>query len=396
AARPVLAAAAEAFPAASRLAVLTSGGATADLGATAVLDATALGASGIAARVLDPEVARTGRLVRTLRTLDEPVSVVMHDNPDPDAIGAAVGMLHLLDSLGREARAVYGGAISHQQNRAFVNLLELELERHESGSPLPHEGGVVLVDHAHPGVNDALPPETAVDVIVDHHPSREEATATFVDRRHDVGATSTLVADHLLRAGFDPDRRLATALWYGIQVDTAGFRRGVSAADLTIAAALRGAVDADILARIESPRVTAETLETVAAAIAGREVDGGVLVSDVGAIHDRDALAQAADELIDMAGVKTVCVFGHREEMIYASARTRDRALDLGDAMRIAYDQIGDAGGHEDMAGAQLPFGELPASADERSEMIHDRFRVGVAQAGRPLPSGYLEADDAA
>lgn len=390
-ARPVLAAAAEAFPEARRLVVLTRGGASADLDAAAVLDGTALAASAVAAHVLDPAVARTGRLVRALRGLDDPVSVVMHDNPDPDAIAAAVGMIRLLEALDREARAVYGGTISHQQNRAFVNLLELELDRYDAMDELAEAGGIVLVDHAHPGVNDSLPTETDVDVIVDHHPSREEATATFVDRRHDVGATSTLVADHLLRAGVDLDRPLATALWYGIQVDTAGFRRGVSAADLAIAAALRGTVDAEVLARIEAPRMTAETLETIAAAISNRDVDGAVLVSDVGAIRDRDALAQAADELLNMAGVETVCVFGHRDETIFASARTRDRDLDLGDAVRIAFDQIGDAGGHEDMAGAQLPFGELPSSADERSAMVHDRFRVGVAQASRPLPSGYLD-----
>ncbi len=390
-ARELLARVQRVLPEATRLAVVpTMGGADA-LPAHRVIDMNALAANGVLRAVEPSTVARTGRLVRTLRGLADPVRVVMHDNPDPDAIGAAVGVSHLIEVGGGTAEAVYGGAITHQQNRAFVNLLSLELTHVDEIERLEGAGGIVLVDHAHPGVNDGLDPEQSVDVIIDHHPSREEAAAAFVDRRHDVGATSTLVADHLLRAGITPSARLATALWYGIHVDTAGFRRGISTLDLETASRLIGTVDEDVLQQIEEPRMTAETLDTIADAIVNRHLVAEVLVTDVGALRDRDALAQAAEVLVEMAGVETVCAFGHREEMIYASARTRDPDLDLGEAVRIGFEQIGHAGGHEDMAGAQLPFGELPSSDAERSEMVEDRFREGVAVAGRPLPSGYLE-----
>lgn len=390
-ARERLELAGEAFPGVARIAVVPEGSDRMALPAETVIDAAQLAAEDVLGALDPTAVERTRRLLSTLRGLSQPINVVMHDNPDPDAIGAAVGMVSLIEAIGGTAEAHYGGAITHQQNRAFVNLLSLELRQIDPDEGLGGDGGIVLVDHAHPGVNDPLDPDLEVDVIIDHHPSRDEAMATFVDRRHQVGATSTLVGDHLLRTGVAITDRLATALWYGIQVDTDGFRRGVSVLDFQTAARLVESVDADVLERIESPRMTAETLETIADAIANRHVDAGVLVTDVGAVGDRDALAQAADELVGMAGVETVCVFGHQDEVVYASARTRDPGLDLGDAIRIAFDQIGDAGGHEDMAGAQLPFGELPTSDEERGEMVEERFRVGVSRAGRPLPSGFIE-----
>lgn len=379
------------FPAATRQVVVPGGSSGEDLPAQTVIDGDQLGAAGVL-DVIDPEtIERTGRLLQTLRSLPEPVNVVTHDNPDPDAIGAAIGVVAIIEAFGSSADVYYGGTISHQQNRAFVNLVDLQLNQITGDDDLDPDGGTVLVDHAHPSLNDSLDPKRPVDVIIDHHPAREEADATFVDRRHEVGATSTLVADHLRRAHIELTERLATALWYGIQVDTAGFRRGVAPLDFETAAWLAEYVDMETLQRIDAPRMTADTLDTIAQAIVNRDLEGDVLVTDVGTITDRDALSQAADELVDMAGVKTVCVFGHENEVIYASARTHDSALDLGDAIRIAFDQIGDAGGHEDMAGAQLPFGQLPATADERSAMVEDRFRIGVARAGRPLPSGYLD-----
>lgn len=364
-----------------------------------VIDTASLAAQDLVTRIVDPGFERTLDLLRTLEALDDPVAVVMHDNPDPDAIGAAVGMVALADAVGTTAVPAFTGDISHQQNRAFVTALALELEELEEPFPMDAYGGIVLVDHAHPGVNDSLDPDTPIDVIVDHHPSREEAEATFVDRRHIAGSTSTLVAHHLMLTGIEFDSTLATALWYGIQVDTAGFRRGVSELDFIVASHLRETVDAEVLRTIEDPRMTAETLDILAASVANRIVRDGVVVSDIGRTTDRDALAQAADYLLTMEGARTVCVLGNRDGMIFASARTRDHTLDLGDAMRLAYGRIGSAGGHEDMAGAQIPTGVLGLESvddEEHRRVIVERFFEGVEMAGRPLPSGYVEDGDLA
>lgn len=396
-----LQAATAAFPGAYRVAISES-----DL-PTGVLDyadlhipVSRLQAKDLADNILSREFQLTMRLLRTTSNLTSPIGVVMHDNPDPDAIAAAVGMVHLAEFLGNEATPLYAGEITHQENRAFVNLLDLELEQYEAADSLDAYESIILVDHAHPGVNDQLSAMRSVDIIIDHHPAREEADATFVDRRHNVGATSTLVADHLYRAQIEPGSTLASALWYGIHVDTNGFRRGVASLDFDRAAWLHRWVDSDVIDRVESPRMNAQTLETIAAAITNRERYDDVLITGAGEIAERDALAQAADELQHMAGIRTVLVYGHIDEMVYASARSQSDDLDVGDAIRLAFGQIGNAGGHDDMAGAQIPMGMLrlaEVNDTERTlaEIVASRFLEGIEVATRPLPSGYHQSEAA-
>ncbi|WP_370518673.1 bifunctional oligoribonuclease/PAP phosphatase NrnA [Natronomonas sp. CBA1123] len=99
-----------------------------------------------------------------------------------------------------------------------------------------------------------------------------------------------------------------------------------------------------------------------------------VLTTCVGELADRDALPQAADKLLEMNGVSTTLVFGYTDEMVFVSARSRDDDIDLGEVLRNAFGQIGSAGGHAEMAGAQIPVGMLLEETDEadRGEVIEE------------------------
>ncbi|WP_096391011.1 DHH family phosphoesterase [Halopenitus persicus] len=357
-------------------------------------------------RCIDPVAALTRRvlevvdadadervvdLVGTLRSLSGPLAVVTHDNPDPDAIASAIGLVRVAESVGVAADACYGGEISHQENRALVNLLDIQL-RHLESVDLAEYGGIALVDHSRPGINDSLPTDADVDLVVDHHPPRGPVEARYVDIRPDLGATSTIVAEYLDRLAVDLDRRIATAMLYGIRIDTRDFTREVAVADVEAAAALLETADVETLERVETPTVSPETFETLARAIREREVEGSVVASCVGEIADRDALAQAAERLLDMEGVTVTFVYGFVDDTIYASARARGADVDLGETLRDALGQIGSAGGHADMAGAQIPLGILGA-VDEGStasltevvrESISGRFFETIANAPTP------------
>jgi nanoRNase/pAp phosphatase (c-di-AMP/oligoRNAs hydrolase) len=318
---------------------------------------------------------RLRRLNRVLNAIDGRLAVVMHDNPDPDAIASAVALRMLAERAGTEADACYYGDITHQENRALVNLLEFDLvELDPAADPRETYGGFALVDHSRPGVNDQLPVDTPVDIVIDHHPPRGPVEASFVDLRSDVGATSTLLTGYLEGFTVEPTAAVATGLLFGIRVDTMDFSREVSIEDFRAAATLVPHADADTLDRIESPSVSVETLECIGRAIRKREVHGEVVVSCIGRTGDRDALAQAADTLLDLEGVSVTFVYGYTDDMVYASARARGTDLDLGQALRDAFGQIGSAGGHADMAGAQLPVGALAVrfGEDEAEGVDHD------------------------
>ena len=341
---------------------------------------------------------RLRQLQRALRAVDN-LAILTHDNPDPDAIASAVALARLAERAGCDPEVCYYGDITHQENRAFVNLLDFELRNIDDGTDLSAFDGFALVDHSRPGVNDGLPEDQPVDVVIDHHPPRAPVEAKFVDLRSEVGATSTLLVDYLDHLGVPFTEDLATGLLFGIRVDTNEFTRGTAQADFEAAATLLPHANLGTLERIESPSVSATTFEIIADAITNRRREGQVVVSGVGRLSDRDALAQAADRLLALDGVTTTLVYGVRDGTVYVSARARGTDLDLGETLRDAFDPIGSAGGHADMAGAQITLGVLEAVEREESLMevvdgvVSDRFFEALDARSAQTVTGVY-ADD--
>jgi len=320
---------------------------------------------------------RMAELLSTLRPLSKPLAVVAHDNPDPDAIASALALARIAAWVGVESTACYFGEITHQENRALLNLLSLPLKSTTTETFSPDDyGAIALVDHARPGVNDSLPEDTPVRIVVDHHPQRQppDDRGAYLDIRPEIGSTSSIMVEYFQQLGIVPDEPLATALLYGIQTDTDQFTRGVSELDFTAAAFLSTHADETTLTRVESPDVSAAVLETLSTAIQQREVRGSALATCVGELADRDALSQAADELLNMEGIDTVIVYGYTDETIYVSGRTRGSTVDLGETLREALGQVGSAGGHAAMAGAQVPMGVLGTVEEWEtlSIVVHD------------------------
>jgi len=351
--------------------------------------------------VIGTEAARIHQIQRVFRNIDGHLAIVTHDNPDPDAIASAVALGLLAERTGCRASVCYYGDISHQENRALVNLLSFDLELLEPGDSLDEFDGFALVDHSRPGVNDQLPSDLPIDIVIDHHPPRAPVEARFVDLRSEVGATSTLLVDYLERFGVAIPETVATGLLFGIFVDTKEFRREACVTDFEAAAFLLPHADMKALQRIEDPSVTPDTVDTIGRAIDARQREGAVLLSCVGYISDRDALAQAADRLLDMEGIQATVVYGVMDGTIYASARARGAGIDLGEVLRDAFGQIGSAGGHADMAGAQIEMGILEEIDDREesletvvSEVVADRFLYAVqSRSNRLLGGAYVSSD---
>jgi len=62
--------------------------------------------------------------------------ICSHDNPDPDSIASCLGISHILRFLGVENKVVtYCGEVSHPQNRAMINVLQLQITKWEDLEP---------------------------------------------------------------------------------------------------------------------------------------------------------------------------------------------------------------------------------------------------------------------
>ncbi|WP_123537981.1 DHH family phosphoesterase [Halosimplex salinum] len=287
------------------------------------------------------------------------LNIVCHNNPDPDCLASALALGRIAAAAGIDERHIlYSGDISHQQNRAFVNLLDVDLQEFETASVRDRSAGSLLafVDHSVPGANNRVPEGTPVDVVIDHHPA-EGIDARFVDHREDIGATATILTEYVRELGIEPDDSLATALLFAIRRETLEFLRGTTSAEYEAGAFLHEHADSDLLRQLSSPSVTGATVDAIATAISNRLTRASVLISNVGRTSERDALPQAADYLSTLEGVETAIVFGIVDGSIHLSGRSTDPRVNIGDALDSAFEDVGSAGGHQDMAGGEIPLG---------------------------------------
>ena len=308
------------------------------------------------------------RFAEALADVDE-VAVLMHPNPDPDAMAAAIGVACLAEQVGTTPTIQFAGQIRHQENRAFRTVLDLDLDSIDHVSDLAAEA-VILVDHNTPrgfaGAEGILP-----YAVVDHHPGDGTGEA-FTDVRTDYGACSSIIAEYFRDVGAKPvppdmhasevkssytvPSEVATGLVYGILTDTKQLTAGCSAPDFDAAGYLFPGVNEDHLDRIANPEVSREVLEAKARAIAGRDVRGPFAVADIGTISNVDAIPQAADELIQLEGVTAAVICGERDNNVYLSGRSRDDRVHMGRTLEAALEDYrgASAGGHARMGGGQI------------------------------------------
>ena len=284
------------------------------------------------------------------------LAVLTNDNPDPDSIASAVALQAIAREHGIDAVINYEGEIGHQENRAFVNLLGIELVSTEDGKPLSEYGAVAMVDHGKSSEAE-FDPEVDIDIFIDRHDPENEVEAAFTDIRTNVSATSTILTKYLQEFGLSPTEAVATALLYGIRSETVDFKRETTPADLTAAAYLHPFVNHDTLEQVESPSMSPETLDVLAEAIQNRKVQGSHLVSNAGFIRDRDALGQAAQHLLKLEGITTTAVFGICDDRIFLSARSKDIRMNIGNILQDAFSGIGETGGHSTQGDVEIPLG---------------------------------------
>ncbi|MFB6126957.1 MAG: DHH family phosphoesterase [Halolamina sp.] len=293
-------------------------------------------------------------LAAILDDSDGDLAIFTHDNPDPDSIASAVALRAIASARGVDADIIYAGDIGHQENRAFVNLLGIDLTDAAAAADIETYETVALVDHVKSGESTV---DVPVDVFIDHYDPEEDVDADFVDVRPNLSSTSTILTKYLQEFDLSPSEEVATGLLYGIRAETVDFKRDTTPADLTAAAYLHPFANHDTLEQVESPSMSPETLDVLAEAIQNREVQGSHLVSTAGFITDREALGQAAQHLLNLEGITTTAVFGIAEDCIYLSARSKDIRMNIGKVLSDAFGEMGETTGHSTQGDVAIPLG---------------------------------------
>lgn len=208
------------------------------------------------------------------------IYIQTHNFPDPDAIASAFGLQRLLAQHEIPSTLCYDGRIDKLSASKMLEAFQIQMFPYEQLRPdMAEEDYVICVDaQKHSGnITDFVGDEVAC---IDHHPIFVPIEYRYQDIRP-TGACATIIAQYYKQLPCLPDRHTATALLYGLKMDTLQFTRGVTELDIEMFAFLFPLCDQEMLARLERNNMEFNDLKAYGAAIESIEVYDKVGISNV-------------------------------------------------------------------------------------------------------------------
>ncbi len=301
--------------------------------------------------------------LRELINSRDRVIVMGHKMTDIDSLGACVGICRAAKQVNKSAYIVLGDINSGI--RPWISVLEanenggerLFLDHEQAIEMINYNTTLVVVDTNRPSMTECeeLLYLTRTIVVLDHHRQGaekiENASLSYIEPS--ASSACEMVAEILQY--YDDGIRLkqseADCMYAGIVVDTQNFVAKTGMRTFEAAAFLRRN-GADMTRVRKSFRDDMSTYKARAEAVRHAEAFMGCYAISIcpsdGLENPTVTGAQAANELLNIVGVKASFVLTEYQNKVYISARAMDEVN-----VQIIMEQLG-GGGHMDIAGAQL------------------------------------------
>ena len=293
---------------------------------------------------------------------NDKVIVMGHKIPDVDSFGAAIGIYRAAKELNKKAYIVVNEISTSLRPMydAFANNSNYEedmfLTSAQAVELVDNHTVVVVVDVNKPSYADC--PEilrmTPNVVVIDHHRQGSENISKAVLSYIEPYASSAceMVAEILqyIREGIKIKNVEADCMYAGIMVDTDNFLTKTGVRTFEAAAFLRRC-GADVTRVRKTFRTELEDYKAKTQVVRGAELYKGfafAICNGEGVESPTILGAQAANELLNIYGVRASIVLTSYKGQTYVSARAIDEVN-----VQLIMEKIG-GGGHANMAGAQL------------------------------------------
>ena len=302
-----------------------------------------------------------------------------HSITDMDAFGAAIGVCRAAMSVGKPAHIVLGDLNSNI--RDWVARYK-ESKEYPDDFFVTHEQAQLLVSNFNAAVvvvDTNVPRRTECPellakcetiVVLDHHRQTtemiENASLSYIEPS--ASSACEMIAEILQY--FEANVRLtnleADSMYAGIIIDTHSFAAKAGARTFEAAAYLRRS-GADVIRVRKALRDDMDSYKARADAVrnAERYMDSfAISVCNAKGVESPSVVgAQAANELLNIIGVKASFVATPSEDRVYISARSIDEVN-----VQVIMERMG-GGGHMNIAGAQLS-GVTPEEAVEKIKEV--------------------------
>ena len=289
------------------------------------------------------------RLVAILREAPNTVYIQPHNVPDPDAIASSIGLHYLFELKGIPSRIVYDRAIEKANSVRMLELVNAPMMPAHEASASDGDVWSVLIDAQRGNAN--LTNLRAREVAaIDHHEYMGSQSYLFEDIRADLGSCSTIIAQYYFENDIMPPRRVASALLYGIMMDTDNLTRRVNLLDVDMFYRLYSLADKSIISELRSNAITPDDLSLYAEAFRQVETIGQLSFLRLDTTND-SLLGAAADFVANVSGVNIVVAYALRSNRIKLSVRSQLLNIKANELIRHLVNGIGFGGGHDHMAG---------------------------------------------
>ena len=301
--------------------------------------------------------------LRQILEANDNVLIMGHNLPDIDSFGSALGRYIIAKKFGKEAHIVFGEISSSV--RPFMNRFidkeeypdDMFIKKEEAENYLTASTVVIVVDVNRPQRTECpqLLDKCKTIIVFDHHRRSSDTITGAVLSYVDPYASSACemvtemiqyVDDGIKLKAFEAD-----ALYAGISIDTDGFNSKSGPRTFEAAAFLRRH-GADVTRVRKMLRNDMNEYKAIASAVSKSEVYKSAFAITV---FDGEGLesptiggAKAANQLLDISGIKASFVITQYEDKLYISARSIDEVN-----VQLVMEKLG-GGGHMSIAGAQL------------------------------------------
>lgn len=285
---------------------------------------------------------------------EESVYIQTHNYPDQDALASAYGLKCLLEAKGMEATICYKGQVDKLNTIAMMEDLNIATVYIDDDDKMDETSKIIIVDgqKGNANVEDFIGDEVAC---IDHHKMQETDMYQFFDIRSDVGACSSIIASYFVENNIEMPINVATALLYGIKMDTNNLSREVSDLDIDMFYMLFKKANRESIRKFDCCSLQMEDLKAYSAAIENLRVFGNVGIVNIGKDCGEAILGTMSDFIMSLDEVTFSVVYSYRAGGIKFSVRNEEIGFDAAAIIRECLKDYGGGGGHATMAAGFVP-----------------------------------------
>ena len=277
------------------------------------------------------------------------IVIQVHDNPDADAVGSGYAMYRYFQSKGKEVRLVYGGkyAMGKSNMLLMASALEIPIEYIKE---LDNPELLITVDCQY-GEGNVQKFEAQNVAMIDHHNTGKMSDEMAEIRSHLVSCATVCYA-LLKEAGYDvnKDRKVATALYYGLYMDSNQLAEINHPYDRDMVEFLE--YDKELVNRLKYANLSIEDFETAGIAILRHNyVEKHRLAIINSKACDPNILGLIGDLALQVDSIDVCIVYSEYPGGYKISIRSCLLEVAANELANFLTAGVGDGGGHNDKAG---------------------------------------------